>query len=235
MNTLRSSLIFVFTGILFSIFTPRNTFAATSIPVDPGPVGSLFPDKQILFNDLNGVNATGQTLDLEFRFPSGVDAIYRSLPGGRDLYGWSAIIEFTGGNTVTSNPQPLSSAAVDILGNPVAPGPGFSSIGDGSSGFVRYFANYNTQFSQQQLIDFTDTPYHGVQMRFRLPDFAGNVVISRGTFTFDRRTIFGTGDHTEIITAVPEPSSAVLLSLIGIPIALRRRAAVRQTRSSHRY
>jgi hypothetical protein len=216
--------------ILATLAAGQHSNAQIIVNVDPGPVGSIFASEELAFNNLNGMAVSGQTLDLDFVFPDNINAEYLSL-GGRGLYGWCALLYFSGGYTVTANPHPISTYVLDSYGNAVAPGVGMVSVGNGSSGqpgsnFVGYNANFNVVYSLQELIDFTGVPYHSVEMCFQLPDFAENdVTISSASFLFETWTISGEdGDRTEIVpSSVPEPSALGLLAVGATAFLVRRR------------
>ena len=215
MCRLRLLLVCLTTGIAFALAADCRS----DIVIDPGPIGTVYTSKDFAFTDLNGTVASGQTISIDFTFPNGVDAVYRyDNTGSRQLYGWFAGLNFQGGTTVTTQPFVSGVVPIDANGDPVAAPVGTLTLFNSS--FSSYHANYNSTNSLSNLVAFTDVPYHGVRMNLRLPAYAeSGVTVTGGVFGFRRN---GTGESTEIIQAVPEASSFVCVSLIGLAFLIRR-------------
>ena len=199
--------------------------SAVVIIIDPGAVGTTYPGIEIGFTDLNGTIANGQTITVDFLFPRGIDAVYRYDDTTiRELYGWHAGLHFVGGTTITVEPGGGYNTPLDENGDPFGNPVGWAGLYNADSFGVN--VNYNMTYSPDNLIGFTDVPYHGVRITLRLPDYLeDNVIVSSGSFGFRAN---GSGEYTEIISAVPIPAAlwlfgSGLLGLVGI--ARRRKAA----------
>jgi hypothetical protein len=202
-----------------SLFAP--TAEALVIPINPGPIGSIYGSVDFSFADLNGTVAQGQQLSLDFTFPTGIEAAYRydSTKGPRILYGWNLAFNLGGGYTITiPMTSPSLVVALDNAGNPVGP-----SVGTGglyNTTFADYYGNANEQNSHAALVALTDLPYHGVRMNIQMPAYSGPETITSASFGFRNYTASDIAETTQI---VPEPSAALLV-LSGVALCLRRRS-----------
>ena len=190
------------------LFLSADSANALIVPLDPGPVGTTYTNVDFSLTALNGTVASGQTISVDVIFPSGIDAVYRyDGIGAQQLYGWHLGLNFSGG-TVTTQPFVSGVYALDSS-NPI--GASFGTITLYNGTFSGYNANHNSTNSLAALLAFEDVQYHGVRMDLHFPAYAeSNVTVTSGNFGFRRN---GSGEFTEIVQAVPEPSVSVFIAL----------------------